>query len=172
MFKDKFMAEVLEKQELPVIITKVKIGKKDLSQKLIEQLPMALYVYHLGEKHMKEKPCYGLPLVISQDGYVEELLFDETRPYKVDGTIIGFIKTPKINADGAYQSFTFNANELHKKKEVFVKNGYMDDIYYNFSGTYYFIIWYDTNNKLKKGYIDQWTASQLSIDIENMQIII
>ncbi|MFV0419617.1 MAG: hypothetical protein ACK5KT_12920 [Dysgonomonas sp.] len=164
------MAEIIEKQELPVVITKVKIGKRDLSKSLIDQIPKGIFICHMGKRQGKEDICYGLPLVIGENGYVNELYYDSSKPFKTDGTIIGFIDSPKINSSGAYQSLAFYADENYIRKDVMTKNGYVDETFYNFGYPYYFIIWYDENNKLKKGYIDKWTMVQLDIKIE--QIII
>lgn len=165
-----YMAELIEKQELPVIITKVKIGRRDLTKSLIDQIPLSLFIFHKGKRRKEEKDCYGLPLVLGNNGYVNELHFDNSQPYKIDGTIIGYVNSPKINSDGALKSLKSYANQDYEREAVSTKNEYYKETVYNFKSPYYFIIWYDENNKLKKGYIDEWTMEQLDIKIE--QIII
>lgn len=53
------MVDIISKQELPVIITKVKIGNKDLTDKLIKQIPFDYFVSHTNKDGKKK---YGLPI--------------------------------------------------------------------------------------------------------------
>jgi hypothetical protein len=42
--------------------------------------------------------------------------------------------------------------------------------FYNSNVIKYFIIWYDNENNLKKGYIDKWTADMAGIKLEQIYI--
>lgn len=139
------MAEIIEKQELPVTITKVKIGKKDLTKKLIDQLPFSWYIYCKRGDSQE----WGLPYEISDSS--DELIFDKKKPYITDGTLLGYIR-PTWN----------DASELEKYRRSIGE--------FNNAGVWCFILWYTSDGKLKKGYIDSWTIEQLGLEIEQIFI--
>lgn len=140
------MAETIEKQELPVVITKVKIGKKDLTKKIIDQIPLADFVYCQVENDTIE---LGLPYIISDND--DELIFDKSKPYITDGTLIGYIKP-------IWDDSVDRANTISRWGK------------FNRSGRFYFIVWYTNDGKLKKGYVDPWTIDQLGIELEQIFI--
>lgn len=140
------MAEIIEKQELPVTITKVKIGKKDLTKKIIDQIPFGIFVYCEHEDKSRE---WGLPYIISDDS--DELIFDKNKPYIISGTLLGYVK-PTWDDKHFLANYRKNFGKFNNK------------------GKWYFIIWYTDDGKLKKGYIDQWTIIQLNLKLEQIFI--
>lgn len=162
------MAEIIETQELPVTITKVKIGKKDLTQKLIVQIPKGLYVSHIGKKGGKENKCYGLPLKIDSKGLVNDLIFDTDTPYEIDGKLLGYINISQLVSD--ITSIQIDENYISELKDV-DDYGTTEPVYFlNYLGSKYFIIWIDKENNLRKGFIDQWTVNQLGLKLEQIFI--
>lgn len=160
------MANIIEKQELPVIITKVKIGKKDLTKKIIDQLTTGLFVYHRNHNGRK---VYGLPIKIDyvKDGRRTKTIavFDTEDKYELDGTLIGYVKLPEKEVKNMRGDVLAYAEKLTEKYD----NGTYEE-HENFKGQFYFILWYTTDNKLKKGAIDRWTLDQLEIKLEQIFI--
>lgn len=158
------MAELIEKQELPVIITKIKIGTKDLTKKIIDQLPFGIFVTH---RNIQGKRVYGLPIMldyIKEDGRVKEVVvFDRELKYELDGTLIGFVKLPDKEIYNLKGDTLAYAERLRYKED----DGFYRE-YENFSGKFHFILWYTDDNKLKKGVVDQWTVDQLGIELEQI----
>lgn len=141
------MAEIIEKQELPVTITKVKIGTKDLTKSLVIQLPIGNYVYHIKDG----KRLYGLAAFIDhRDNQIE---INNDIPAEYEGILLGFlnIELPKQECD--------KMKYLMRHKDS-----------YEYLYEKYLILWTDSNNNLKKGYIDQWTIDQLGIKLEQIFI--
>lgn len=140
------MAEIIEKNELPVTITKVKIGTKDLTKKILDQIQWGDFIYC---KHENGSVELGLPYIISDND--NELIFDKSKPYITDGTLIGYIKP--------------TWNDLEKRENIRSKWGK-----FNSAGRPYFIVWYNNENNIKKGYIDQWTLDQLGLTLTQIFI--
>lgn len=161
--KDSTMAETIKKYELPVIITKLKIGKKDLTKSLIEQLPLGLYVSHKWEYHDEIKTVYGLSLKDNNhDSSIYNSEYDKTVEHFIDGTLIGFVNI-KLKEEVKSNTFALYAKRIdhHSIVDSCVRIN-------NFSTEGYLILWYDENGMLKKGYIDQWTVEQLGIELEHI----
>lgn len=154
------MAEIIEKTELPIIITKIKIGKKDLTKNMLSQVPFGMYLYHKNYLD-KEKQCYGFPIESHRKSTDYDI--DTKQEYTTDGTLLGFIRLSVWSQDEIKRWIRgYNDNYWGKHS----------DSLENYKGKFYFIVWYDKNNRLKKGYIDRWSLDQLGIDIESMQIFI
>lgn len=140
------MAEIIEKHELPVTITKVKIGTKDLTKKILDQLPFSDYIYC---KHEDGSTELGLPYIINDND--DELIFDKNKSHITDGTLIGYIRP------------TWKDIEIRKK----ISSRWGE---FNRAGKFYLVIWYNNEGKLKKGYIDQWTINQLGLTLTQIFI--
>ena len=140
------MAEIIETQKLPVTITKVKIGKKDLTKKIIDQLPFEWYIYC---KHKDGSQEWGLPFIVSENP--GELIFDRDKPYIVDGTLLGYIN-PIWNDETNLSDYLRGVGE------------------FNNAGKWFLIVWYTNDGKLRKGYLDSWTIMQLGIELDQIFI--
>lgn len=171
------MADIIETHELPVIITKVRIGKKDLSEKLIKQLPLDNYVYYFEDiEHSNEvRIRWGLPSLLRERTYqLDNNIEDSEEPkrlmdkkYFVDGTLIGYIEIKSLGLPQIIGHIT----HLDKERETDVMTTRVGrSLNRNFSGKFYHIIWYTKEGKLKKGYIDKWTIDQLGIKLEQIFI--
>lgn len=160
------MAEIIEKQELPVTITKVKIGKKDLTKSMFGQIQFGTYVYHIGGVK-KQELRYGLPLKYPKKkeyvGDIQSLDWDENTPHYIDGTLIGYVsgfglleaisKTTSVNRD------YFGSGSTSEEMKLL-----------NYSTRGYYILWYNQRNELRKGFLDLWAIDQLGIELEQIYI--
>lgn len=155
------MADIISKQELPVTITKVKIGTKDLNKSIIDQLPLDWYIYHKRPDGFR---AYGLPVLNTNINKYPDLIFDKDTPYKVAGELIGYVNASKL-ASRVDLDFIKSINNNY-----FTENGFTYSLR-NYSDSWRFIL-FCSEGKLKKTYLDTWTIDQLDIDIENMQIFI
>jgi hypothetical protein len=138
--------ETIEKMKLPITITKIKIGGKFISKSFIEQIPWGLFIYN-NDDHIEQ---YG----VSFNKESHEIM----PTYFIDGTILGFVKRSILNLDLNPLDYTKKYNRL----DGGYPKGYLSK--------YFFIIWYDNNHNLYKGYIDEWTATMIGIDLEQIYI--
>lgn len=153
------MAEIIEKQELPVTITKIKIGTKDLSKNILAQLPYSMFLYHYNYLDINKK-CYGFP--ISNKVGTSDLEIDQEKDYIIDGKLLGYIRMSFWDINQIESWIKRHNNDYWGKHSKSLDN---------YDGKFYFIVWHN-DGKLKKGYIDQWSLKQLNIEIENLQIFI
>ncbi|MFT4224414.1 hypothetical protein [Dysgonomonas sp.] len=153
------MAEIIQKQELLVTITKVKIGKKDLTKSIVDQMPLYRYIWHFrGDNSI----CYGLPVVDPTQNYYFEHVVNWDEEYNIDGEIIGFINKSGLVL-GYDKSWTLKGN----KEYMWSEPQYID--LKNYSDNWKLII-YHSKGELRKAIIDSWTIKQLELEIEQIFI--
>jgi hypothetical protein len=149
----------IENEILPVTITKIKIGNKNLTKGIIEQIPWGLYVSYFDEEYYTER--YGVPVIFDDS----RKLFDyneNNREFNINGKkLLGYINIPIKSLSPQNYVAKYNKEQPYFSEYV-IKN---------YSGKFYFIIWYDNENNLQKGYIDEWTANVARIDLKQIYII-
>ncbi len=151
---------LVEKVELPVTITKVKVGGKFLTKSLLEQLPMDLFIHHFDDKKR-----YGIPCNFDTENGNFEYYIDEI-PYEIDGTIIGYLRgiSSQLSYEGIQNWIKRYNGGFHS-----IETGEMFHMR-NYTYPFYYIIWYDKNNTLKRGYIDEMTAKKAGVILEQIFI--
>jgi roadblock/LC7 domain-containing protein len=144
----------ISEEILPVVIKKIKIGKKFLTKSMIEQIPWGVFIYYFDEEWHEIR--YGVPGIFNDDGKL--IGYDDNAPYNSDGELIGYIE---IKTNLSFNEYVRRYNK---------KNFYPEEIIWNCEGKEYFIIWYDNESNLKKGYIDKWTANVAGVKLEQIYI--
>ncbi|WP_353122097.1 hypothetical protein [Dysgonomonas capnocytophagoides] len=154
------MADIISKQELPVTITKVKIGTKDLNKSIIDQLPFEMFIYHMRSDGFI---CYGLPVIGIGKAYYSEYEINRDIDYVIAGDIIGYISKSGLT-DRRDLTWTLRGNKDYARCE---EKSWIDLNNYNDN---WMLILFHSEGKLKKGIIDTWTAEQLNLKLEQIFI--
>ena len=145
---------IIEKIRTPVIIIKIKVDGKFITKSFIEQIPWGVYVYHLDYDYENPKIRYGISKVPREWKKTDEQFF-------IDGTLLGYVN---IKAEKLAKTY------VESYRDVEDKYGYGYQVEENYKGKFYYIIWYDEENNLKRGYIDEWTAEIADIKLRQIYI--
>ena len=153
------MAEIIETQKLPVTITKVKIGKNNLTKSIIDQIPLSRVITHIRENGLE---CYGLPVKDPTELHYYDQDVQWDFPYTINGEIIGYVTKDKIfSPKDIYRTLLNNKNYISIGLDDFDLENHSD----NWS-----LVLFHSDGKLRKGLLDSWTKKQLGLELEHIII--